>query len=77
MYATRTTTRRKQAWQIGDNVKVGFVSDLEVVKKIATPGDCRPDIYVLWQSKTDRFYSFQPHYGLVRHNSLSEAMSAL
>ncbi len=77
MYTTRTAGRRKQAWQIGDTVKVGFVSELEVIKKIATPGDHRPDIYILWQSKTNRFYSFQPHYGLMRHSSLSEAMGAL
>lgn len=66
----------KQNWTIGETVKVGFISGLEVIKKIATPGDFRPDIYVLWQSKTNRFYSFQPHFGLCRHESLNEALRA-
>lgn len=65
----------KQSWQVGDVVKVGFVTGLEVIKKIPTPGDYRPDFYVLWQPKTNRFYSFQPHYGLTRHDSLQEAMA--
>lgn len=70
------TFKQKQNWQIGETVKVGFVSGLEVIKKIATPGDYRPDIYVLWQASTNRFYSFQPHYGLCRHASLNEALAA-
>jgi hypothetical protein len=76
MQTTKYRARAKQDWQIGETVKVGFVSDLEVIKKIATPGDYRPDIYVLWQAKTNRFYSFQPHFGLCRYASLAEALSA-
>jgi hypothetical protein len=65
----------RQSWQIGDTVKVGFVSGLEVVKKIATPGDHKPDAYVLWQASTNRFYQFVPHNGLVRCDSLAQAMA--
>lgn len=63
----------KQSWNIGQIVKVGFVSGLEVLEKIATPGDYRPDQYVLRQQSTGRFYSFVPHHGLSRANSLAEA----
>lgn len=75
MTRTQPRPRAKQDWQIGEVVKVGFVAGLEVIKKIATPGDYRPDIYVLWQAANNRFYSFQPHYGLCRHGSLEEALS--
>lgn len=64
----------KQAWEIGDCVKVGFVSGLEVVAKVATPGDYRPDLYALWQPSTGRFYQFVPHNGLRRCDNLEEAM---
>lgn len=66
----------KQSFEVGSTVKIGFVAGLEVIKKIATPGDYRPDFYVLWQSATNRFYAFQPHYGLTRCESLNEAMHA-
>lgn len=72
-------TRRpsaKQRFEVGETVKIGFVSGLEVIKKIATPGDYRPDFYVLWQSEKNRFYAFQPHFGLTRCTDLAEAMSA-
>jgi hypothetical protein len=67
----------KQNFSEGETVKIGFVDGLEVIKKIATPGDYRPDFYVLWQSATNRFYAFQPHFGLTRCATLSEAMRAL
>lgn len=66
----------RQSFEVGNVVKIGFIAGLEVVKKIATPGDYRPDFYVLWQSATNRFYAFQPHYGLTRCASLNEAMRA-
>ena len=66
----------RQAWAIGDIVNVGFVTALAVVKRIPTPGDGCPDVYVLWQPTTNRFYSFQPHHGLTRHASLDEALLA-
>lgn len=39
----------KQNWTIGSIVKVGFVAGLEVLEKIATPGNYLPDQYVLRQ----------------------------
>ena len=63
-----------QSWSVGDTVKVGFVGGLEVVAKIATPGDRAPDAYALWQPATGRAYRFTPHYGLFRCNTLREAM---
>jgi hypothetical protein len=71
------TFKPRQSFEIGSVVKIGFVADLEVVKKIATPGDHRPDFYVLWQAEANRFYAFQPHAGgLTRCASLAEAMTA-
>lgn len=67
---------RSQNFEVGSTVKIGFVAGLEVIKKIATPGDYRPDFYALWQPATNRFYAFQPHHGLTRCKSLSEAMTA-
>lgn len=66
----------RQSFEVGETVKIGFVSGLEVVKKIATPGDYRPDFYVLWNPMKNAFYAFQPHYGLTRCGSLNEAMEA-
>jgi hypothetical protein len=65
----------KQTWNIGDTVKIGFVAGLEVIAKVATPGDHKPDLYALWQPKTNRFYSFVPHNGLSRHDTLEDAMA--
>lgn len=53
--------RSKQDWAVGKTVKVGFLS-LTVVAVVATPGDFKPDAYVL-ASKT-AFYEFVPHNGL-------------
>ena len=64
----------KQTWEQGDIVNVGFVRGLEVVAKVATPGDYKPDLYALWQPSTGRFYSFVPHNGLVRCDTLQQAM---
>ncbi len=81
-YSTRTGRKisngasAKQTWAIGDAVKVGFVSGLEVMAKIPTPGDYAPDAYVLWAPTTDRFYRFVPHNGLERRDSLADAMVA-
>ena len=54
-------TKSKQNWTAGAIVKVGFLS-LTVVAVVATPGDFKPDAYVL-SSKT-AFYEFVPHNGL-------------
>ena len=73
---TRFNLKPRQSWEEGEVVKIGFVSGLEVIKKIATPGDYRPDFYVLWEPVKNVFYAFQPHYGLTRCDSLEEAMVA-
>lgn len=41
---------------------------LEVVAKIPTPGDYRPDQYRLakWNGAVPTFYIFTPHFGLER-----------
>lgn len=64
----------KQNWEPGQTVKVGFLS-LQVVAKVATPGDYLPDAYVL-KSDKGAFYRFVPHNGLVRCFDLAEAMAA-
>ena len=64
----------KQDWSVGQQVKVGFMS-LEVLAKIATPGDYLPDAYAL-KSARGQFYRFVPHNGLTKCYSLAEAMAA-
>ncbi len=64
----------KQKWEVGQTVKVGFLS-LVVVAKVPTPGDYMPDAYVLTNSK-GTFYRFVPHNGLVRCFDQAEAMAA-
>jgi hypothetical protein len=71
---TNMITRSKQNWEIGSTVKVGFMT-LQVVAKVATPGNWLPDQYALTNGK-GTFYSFTPHNGLTRVGSLAEAMIA-
>lgn len=52
----------KQDWSIGSTVRVGFVS-LRVVAIEPTPGDGRPDAYLLESAKGEQ-YRFVPHCGL-------------
>lgn len=66
-------TRTKQIWEIGANVKVGFLT-LQVVAKIPTPGDWLPDAYALTNGK-GAFYRFVPHNGLTRCANLEEAVA--
>lgn len=54
----------KQKWNIGSTVKVGFMT-LTVLAAVATPGDYKPDAYIL-QSSNKTFYQFVPHNGLVK-----------
>lgn len=54
-------TNTKQVWTSGSIVKVGFMT-LTVVAAIATPGDYKPDAYIV-ASKTQA-YLFIPHNGL-------------
>lgn len=62
----RSHASRKQDWSMGASVKVGFLT-LKVVNLIPTPGDFRPDVYVLVDPKNaERVYHFTPHFGLER-----------
>lgn len=54
-------TKSEQDWTVGNSVKVGFLT-LSVLAVIPTPGDSKPDAYVLASSKA--FYEFVPHNGL-------------
>ena len=65
-YHTEATviTNTNQDWSVGSVVRVGFLS-LRVVASEATPGDYRPDRYILESAKGVR-YSFTPHFGLER-----------
>lgn len=57
-------TTSKQAWEVGNTVKIGFLS-LRITAKIPTPGDWKPDAYQLVSSNGTR-YQFVPHHGLTR-----------
>jgi len=54
----------KQSWQVGKQVKVGFLS-LTITAAIPTPGDGKPDTYHLQAANGTR-YEFTPHHGLHR-----------
>jgi hypothetical protein len=54
--------KTKQSWEVGQQVKVGFLAGLTVIAAVATPGDYAPDAYVLLRG--GQFYSFVPHNGL-------------
>ena len=68
--------RSKQNWEIGEVVKVGFISGLTVVAKITTPGDYAPDAYALSHAATGRIYRFVPHNGIQRCETMAEALAA-
>ena len=57
-------TNSKQDWQVGQTVKVGFMS-LTVKEIELTPGDYMPDAYI-FQSAKGVDYRFVPHNGLTR-----------
>ncbi len=61
----KTHAARKQDWFPGAVVKVGFLK-LRVINLIPTPGDYRPDVYVLTNLDGNRVYHFTPHFGLER-----------
>jgi hypothetical protein len=59
-----------QVWEVGQTVKVGFLT-LVVTAKEPTPGDHRPDAYLLMgtsKAGAIREYRFVPHHGLERIN---------
>jgi hypothetical protein len=66
--------KSKQCWEIGEMVKVGFMT-LNVLAKVPTPGDYMPDAYALGSAKGG-IYRFVPHNGLTKCADLNEAMDA-
>ncbi len=69
-------TRIRNDWAVGQIVNIGFVKGLVVKDKIATPGDHKPDMYVLWYPAANRWYSFVPHNGLSRHDNGEQARNS-
>jgi hypothetical protein len=63
--------RTQQDWTVGSTVRVGFLS-LIVKVAIATPGDYKPDAYILQNAAGTQLYKFVPHNG-VEKISLLEA----
>ena len=58
-------TNSKQAWEVGEMVKVGFLT-LRVTAKEPTPGDYAPDAYILTDKTGTKTYRFVPHKGIER-----------
>lgn len=56
-------THTRQTWTAGSTVKVGWLS-LTVVAAKQTPGDYKPDAYLLQRGAV--YYEFVPHNGLTR-----------
>lgn len=48
-------------WQVGATVRVGFLNGLHVHEKVASPGNFRPDGFIL--SRGEQVYAFVPHNG--------------
>ncbi len=59
--------RSRQTWTPGSQVKIGFLS-LKVLNVIPTPGDHRPDKYILTDGKGN-VYEFTPYLGLEKVHS--------
>lgn len=57
--------KTNQTWEVGEAVKVGFLT-LIVTGKEPTPGDYKPDAYLLCSQDGARRYRFVPHNGLER-----------
>ena len=58
-------TKSKQVWEVGEMVKVGFLT-LRVTAKEPTPNDYMPDAYLLTDKTRTKNYRFVPHNGLER-----------
>ncbi len=67
-------TNSKQVWEVGETVKIGFLT-LRITAKEPTPGDHMPDAYYLTNARGDRKYRFVPHYGLERLEAPTEIAS--
>lgn len=57
----------KQSWELGQTVTVGLVKNLRVIQKVPTPGDWKPDKYIL-ESAKGKLYEFIPYHGLLKLN---------
>lgn len=69
-------TKTKQIWAVGEMVKVGFMF-LRVMATQATPGDFKPDAYILANAKANKFYRFVPHNGIEGgFTSMHQALNA-
>lgn len=66
---------KKQEWQVGALVTVGFMRGLLVVEKVPSPGNYRPDGYVLQRDGV--LYAFIPHHGVMRVQTLDDARDAI
>ncbi len=55
-------TSSKQAWEVGQTVKSGFMT-LIVKAKVATPGDYLPDAYICTNVAGNQLYKVIPHNG--------------
>jgi len=55
----------KQSWQLGQMVTVGLVKNLRVIQLVPTPGDFKPDKYIL-ESMKGKLYGFTPYHGISR-----------
>jgi hypothetical protein len=62
---TEMVRNSKQVWEVGETVKVGFLT-LRITAKEATPGDYLPDAYLLTDKTGSKVYRFVPHNGLER-----------
>lgn len=59
--------KSKQVWDIGNQVKVGFLT--LTIKAIADIKDGLPDIYLL--ERNGSYYEFVPHNGLTKLSNLN------
>lgn len=57
---------RNQSWNIGDKVNIGFMKGLIIINVELTPGDYKPDAYILQNSNNANLYRFVPHNGIER-----------
>lgn len=64
-------TFSKQDWTKGNTVKVGFMH-LLIVDAKETPGDYKPDAYLLKALNKDVYYEFVPHNGLNKLRNKNE-----
>jgi hypothetical protein len=57
--------KTEQTWEVGETVKVGFLT-LRITRKEPTPDDYLPDAYYLTDKTGQKVYRFVPHNGLER-----------